>query len=431
MYSQCVAIHNSSSKDDNSNSTVSLISPESITGNTLQTDPAFEMTSPNNDEFNGSQSTDQMAHSPPFKTHGHISKQQYKNYKIALWYYISPAGSLIGALGNVLGIWIVLREKLRQPFHLYLFVLLIADLIFLSLSVLRNILIILEERNKYIADHLSCYYSLDLRLTQSTVYNTCAYLITLMSFERLVNIVFPLRVKLFSLRKYTILLIAVATVGNAAPLIPPILFKETAEITNHKTNTTKCVNVPTKWAQQNIDFQNWYMTAMLVLARFIPAVATLANNVILSICLARHNSRRATLFERKLQKSERHDQIKTSITLMILSICLVLSLIPTAIASILKNYYPQTYGRNAREFYTQMFLRDFGYLLRVFSASADPFIYIVMSKRTRLRSIFKKTICSMCGHSCCKDDHGTVEIKPGDTSSSTENTYIRKTVRIS
>ena len=349
---------------------------------------------------------------------GLISKAAYDGFKNTLWFFIVPTISVIGIFGNICGIWFLLHEKLRQPFHVYLFALISIDLIFLLLSAVRNGLIIGEHFDRYLADRLSCYYSAKLRHTQSTVYNTCAYLISLMSFERLVNIIFPLRVKIFRVRSYTIFLIVVICILTAAFAWPTFVLSEPKETKNPVTNVITCISVRSQWAKDHQTFIHVYMQAALIIARFIPAGVTSFANMALCIYLARQRSLRTELFEKKANKGEISEQLKITITLLLLSICLVLSLVPTATASILSNYYPETYGRKGHEYYTQQFLRDLGYLVRVISAANDFFIYVMMSKASR--RTFKKMLWS----TCCRLYVSDVNDKGSRTSSRVYSTKL-------
>ena len=382
--------------------TSALLLDDNFTSNVMESETVTSV--PNITEFGVSQTVKSQLAPETDKQRGHISKYQYNRFKNALWDFVVPVISLIGVTGNVFGIWFVIHEKLKRPFHLYLFALLMVDLIFLLMSVVRNTLIIIERHDSHLADRLSCYYSHKLRMIQSTLYNTCAYLITLMSFERLVNIIFPMRVKLFSLRRYTVLIIIIACFGNALSLAPGIMNSESHVFTDTLTNITKCKTVESAWAKTYPKFRKYYMTAMLVIARFLPSLTVTVTSVILAFYLARQRSQRSALFARKANTGRQYEQFKTTMTLFILSACLVISLVPSALASILKNYYPNTFGKKGSEYYTQMFLRDFAYLLRVMSAANDFFVYVLLSRSSRKK--FKKSFQISFIHSG-KDDFQT------------------------
>ena len=280
------------------------------------------------------------------------------------------------------------------------------DIIYLIITLLSNILIVLEQYDKPLVDYLRCYSALNLRTAQSLTYSTCAHLITAMSFERLINIVFPLKIKAFS-RKYAGLTIPFIFALNIALMVPPFLMYEEKEITDPSTNETKCTRVPTNIGKSFQTFNNYYIVIMLVVARFVPGVATLIANIVISIFLARRSSRRAALFAGKSSKKlEQYEQYKTTVTLMILSITLLLSLVPSAMTAILSGYYPHLYGSQGTLYFTYRFVQDLGYCLRVVSAANDFILYILLSKVSR--QAFVSMLKSACRCWCALKKNNTV-----------------------
>ena len=330
-------------------------------------------------DCNNTHASKTISDQPRASVLGHISKEFHSAFLNTMWHFLVPVVSLVGMFGNICGVWYILHEKMvRQPFHLYLLALMFTDLVFLLLSVVRNALIFAEYHDHYLADMISCRYSTRLRHTQSTVYNSCALLITLMALERLVNIMFPLRVKLFSLRGYTIGLITFVTVFTLVTLWPVVVQGMLVEKYDVATNKTICVFTRSQWDIDNADLMSGYTLCIIIFMRICPAVVTLVSNVILVVYLTRQRRIRQALFDKKTDQEN-----KINLMLFVLSACLVLSLIPTTASIILTRFYRHTYGSKGEGYYTQQFIRDFAYLMRVISSANDFFVYILISKTSR------------------------------------------------
>ena len=315
-----------------------------------------------------------------------------------MWYGIVPPVTLSGITGNGLGLcFLLLSGKLKQTFHMFLFALMFVDITYLLIMLLQNILIILEQYDRAFVDHIRCFSAMNLRTAQSLTYSTCAHLITAMSVDRFVNIVFPLKAKPFS-RKYTLLAILSIFALNIVLLFPGFATFEGKTIFDPSTNQTKCLSVPTEFGKSLKPYMNLYIVIMLVVARFLPGAATLFANIVIYIFLARRSTRRAVLFEMKTTKQERYEQIKTTITLLILSLALLLSLVPSAMTAILNGYYPELYGPKGALYFTYRFVQDLGYCLRVLSAANDFLLYIILCKSSRQAffSMLKSTCCCRC-----------------------------------
>ena len=327
---------------------------------------------------------------------GLISATQYKRLRDTLWRYIIPTISVTGVLVNILGIWFLVSWQCKQSFYIFLLALLIADLIYLFTILLQNSILILERYDKRSADYINCHISSSVRAVQWMTYSTCAHLVTSMAFERLLHILFPFWVRKTNLRKQTIVIIIFLFAFNALLKIPAFISNVAKETTDPKTSLTICKSVKSTWAIEYAVFHKHYVTAMLFMSQFVPLAATIAANISIAIFLSRQRAQRMLLLANKATRGEQYQQYMTTITLIILSVCLTLSLVPTASMNTLSRYLPEIYGRQGREKFTAAFVSELGYFLRVFSASTDFIVYILMStsSRTVLVHLVKNKCCS-------------------------------------
>ena len=95
----------------------------------------------------------------------------------------------------------------------------------------------------------------------------------------------------------------------------------------------------------------------------------------------------------------RFDDLGTTWTLVIITIFLLLSLVPPAVAQLLANYLPDIYlDTNRAEHGYYITTMDFGRFVAVLSAANDFFVYNLMSRRSRvlLKYMCKKKTCRCC-----------------------------------
>ena len=378
-----------------------------VTGNTTEWFLAgnFEVVTSGNSE-NGTQhyvnETTDSTSTSSFTIHqeaGVISKTQYESLHHIQWLFIIPTTSLIGVFGNVYGLCFLIFSHRGQSFLLLLLALITTDLVYLFTLLIQSSLEILEHYNKELADYVKCHVLWNLRVVQWIAFSTCTHLITLMAFERLVHIIHPFWVRKSKFSKQTIVVIICMFISNITMRMPAFLTNEPKDISDPNTNLTTCVSVATQWAKENEVGYNHYIVAMLVITQFVPLAATIIANVSIIVILSRHRARRAMLFSDKATRGENYHQFITTLTLIILSGCLTMSLVPNITMYALSWYIPEIYGRNGREYYTEKFVSELSYLIRSCSASSDFIIYILMSKmsRTMLLRFIRKKCCSCLG----------------------------------
>ena len=325
-----------------------------------------------------------------------------------MWFGLIPVFALIGLVSNLSGMCFLFTGRLfRQPFHILIFALMAVDFAFLVILSMMSSLEILEQFNKELARYFKCYAHRNLQLIQSLTYSSCGHLIMGMAFERAISIKYPLKLKTGGSRKCTVFGIFLILTMNAASLIPGFLLMEPKEIFDPKTNKSICKSVPTEWAKANVAFNQDYALIVLTVFRLIPGLATLAANIYISILTARHRFERAVLFANKTTSVQYFEQFKMTMTLIVLSVALLLSWIPSGVATVLIKYFPDIYGPGGSQHVTYLYLVDVSYVLRVFSAANDFLVYIMMSRYSRM-----KFIEMVRGKCCCCTNSENVSVFP-------------------
>ena len=99
------------------------------------------------------------------------------------------------------------------------------------------------------------------------------------------------------------------------------------------------------------------------------------------------------------RNDNRFDDLGTTWTLVIITVFLLLSLVPPAVVQLFANYFPDIYlNANKAEHGYYITTMDFGRFVAVLSAANDFFVYILMSRRSRvlLKYMCKEKMCRCC-----------------------------------
>ena len=327
-----------------------------------------------------------------------ISKEIYDTFKAIIWLGFVPTFALAGIAGNVLGVWFVWHRKLKQSFMIYLMALMITDLIYLIMELLTSSFVIMERYNLPIASYYNCYVSRYFTIVKEILYSTCVFLITTMSVERLLNIVFPLKIKFCGLQKYTALTVLTIVCVNFVLMMLPFFLVKPNITTDSEGNLLSCTAEPTQWYKQNESFVKYYALVANIILRYVPGLVTIVNNVIIGTYLGIYAKRREDLLANKSSGGGNLNQSKTAVMLLILSLCLVSSLVPPSVAILLLRFSPEDYEEGGSQYYMYAFLVDMALCLRVMSAANDFFIHIMLVKSSR--RLIKKILIDTCCLSC-------------------------------
>ena len=333
---------------------------------------------------------------------GHISQALFVTIKQTLWFYVVPIVLPIGILGNILGVCFLNYRRSKQSFYVFLLALISSDLVYLLLTLLQNAAMIMESYNKDLADTVNCYIGNVIQVLQWNTYSTCTHLVCLMACERLINIMRPFWRRNENFHKRTVAIIVTIIVTNIILRLPALLKYEITHQTDPSTNLTKCVLVKTTWLNDNMFWHKHYVVVMLSITQVAPLIATIMANISIVILLSRQREQRAELFAKKETRAQHYQQYITTLTLIILSVCLSTSLLPSITMAALKLYLPETYGFSGLERFTALAISEIGFFLRVISSSTDFVIYIWLS--TSSRKMLLKLIKRKLG---CKTDVGS------------------------
>ena len=297
---------------------------------------------------------------------------------------------------NLLGIVFISYNKVKHSFHVFLTSLMVNDLLFLIIALLQCISAFLPYFD--LGSVFTAIYPIAVLLKgiQRTLFNISVFIIAFMSLERLSSVAFPLRSRKLINRKCSLFLILGGIAFNIAVVIPVLVLHETPKISE---NTSLFATTVFKWrGGGGSPKREIYITIMIIIVRLLPAAVAFIANVYLITVLIYRRPRRAFLFANTMSRNDRRrfDDFGTTWTLILISVVLLLSLVPTVIVQVLINLYPYTYlNKNKAEYRYYITTIAFGRFVSVLSAANDFVVYILMSKRSRLtlKHVMKEKMC--------------------------------------
>ena len=293
--------------------------------------------------------------------------------------------ALVGISCNLLGIAFMFYSKVKHSFHVFLTSLMANDLLYLMFAFLHCISAFLPYFD--LGSVFRAIYPVAVRLKgiQCTLFNISVFIVSCMSLERLSSVSFPLRSRKRINCKCSLFLILVGIVLNIVVMLPVIVLHETPKVSE---NTTLFATTFFKWrGEGGSPKREIYITIVITITRLLPAAVAFIANVYLIIVLTRRRPRRAFLFANRMSRNDRRrfDDFGTTLTLILISVVLLLSLVPSVIVQVLINRYPFTYLNETKaEYHYFTTTIAFGRFVFVLSAANDFVVYILMSKRSRL-----------------------------------------------
>ena len=125
-----------------------------------------------------------------------------------------------------------------------------------------------------------------------------------------------------------------------------------------------------------------YATIVITLTRLLSAAVAFMSDVFFINVLLKRHPRRAFLFANRISRNDkrRFDDFGTTLTLILISVFLLLSLVPSATIQVLAHHYPDMHLDNIRteHFYYKAVI-TFGRFVSIFSAANDFVVYKLMS----------------------------------------------------
>ena len=323
---------------------------------------------------------------------------------------VTPVLCIIGIFGNSLGVGIIWRDMRRQKMsiHMYLFALILFDIIFLAISLVRVVPSIIEPTNRHLANYVDAHMKyIVIYLDMNFTYASRA-MVFVMSCERLLSLVKPLHVKNMWLGKYPVRIITICFTFNALFLMPVPINSEVVllPVGNSSEYIFRFKNYKT--------FMASYWLIQVIVQEIIPILSLIIINIAIPVQFYRISKERLSSLTIN-QHSMGKQQKKLTVTVMIITAMYILLSLPMIVILCLQ-YVSPDYSTRGKYRLIFWFAVDITNLLSYVNAANDFLVYFLVSNK--YRALFKKRLC------CCLDRASEYFNKDSTLSLQSEKTNI-------
>ena len=322
---------------------------------------------------------------------GTLSKEQADLAMFLIYEIIIPLISVVGFIGNLLCAIILFKTKDKYAFTIYLKALTLSDMMVLLSGILRFGCRMVQKTMKMGSSMLDSYCTL---LVGFGIGNFAAsmssYLITVMSVERFVAVVFPLRLKSFVLEKHARRVVAIVLLIQIILRTPTVIWTKVASREDCSINGTLYFLQYREWSR-DIVFRRVWFYVLNVIDRFIPVTTVICMNAGILITLKRRAKAQITAAALQRESTggtmEKH---KITITLVILSLFYLITSVANSVLYILVTLAPE-FTLASKEYYLFSVLINAVIVVVTLNAANDFMIYVISSKR--FRKLFRDRYC--------------------------------------
>ena len=329
-----------------------------------------------------------------------ITEEAYKSFAFYTHLIVTPVLCIFGIVFNALGFGVIWPDVKQQKMSIYTYLctLTLSDMIYLLIGLIRTIPTILKsldiENAAYFEEHMkrwSIYFDMVFS-------HTSLALILVMSFERMLALVRPLKVKRTWFAKYPFGIIALCFFANVLFLLPFIVYFEVASFS--VGNTTAYFIRFNPSVEEEMER---YHVAQTIVDYFIPAVCLLVTNITIPIKYYRITQSRKTKFSDTAQNFTSR-QMKVTLTVFAVTLMYFLLSVPNLTIKIL-SFVDTDYSFDGKHKLVFWFAIDLSNLFAYINAANDCIIYVLVSDY--YRGVFKRKYCT-CNCSSSEDNNGEV-----------------------
>ena len=317
----------------------------------------------------------------PFQPTGLMTAEQAETVRFIALQIILPIICIVGLPGNLMSVGAMFNTKDHKAFISYLKTLTLSDSFTLICGLTRFLCDVISEHVPDITSELRANSELYLGLLGTFSWNFSSYLITVMSLERSVAVVFPFQMKRFAFDKHPKVVISVIFALQIVFRTPSWIWLEVVETHNNQTNTTHHYVHYRTWAQ-NLPVRNYISLALVIFDMFVPIVIVLLANIVIVIMIKRRNQ--APVGENNaIHHTRILEHRKITITLMILSAFYLLSIAPNTTIYVIMQVMPDFAAMRLREINLMNTVSNISVLMICLNSANDFVIYTLSSRHLR------------------------------------------------
>ncbi|KAK6174620.1 hypothetical protein SNE40_017860 [Patella caerulea] len=309
-----------------------------------------------------------------------LTVEEMETIQFTFYCFVMPITIAIGLVGNISSFVVLNRKALRSTQTLVLLALTFTD----TLNVLTALWYCVTFTAKY-------FYREEIENLLNSIYpysgslfilwgRTSCLLVAVISVERCIIVIAPLRAKVIWTRKVAMVSIAISYVLPFIILIPNFLEYKSERLYEQNSTEYKIGLRLTELGQDREFYDTMYNVATALL-RYIPTLIVICANIAISIGLRYHTVQRRKLTEGAVSKMSSSD-LQITKTLLILSLVFFFTTMPGTIILLIQNIDPE---------YNFPFFRNNAYnaalivssWLEILNSSINFIIYIISNNGFR------------------------------------------------
>ena len=362
----CSPVHNSTDVNDNV-SNLTTISP----------DEDLDSSTPVATTVASQRNTDTLLSEEAIEKFGFISK-----------FFLIPIICTFGLVGNSLGIGVLWQDNRQQKLSIYFYLsaLTLADLLYVTVGLLRTIPEILMSFDIEIAKYIDAHAKPTVIYLDMAFSHTASAMIIVMSIERLFALIRPLTVKNTWFSKYPAQVVLLCVLFNLLFLLPyPISFEVVSFETGNSTEYSL------RFKEEANESMRTFMTVQRIVDNFLPMIILIGTNVAIPAKYYGISKRRLVALNMVGRGGQLgSQQAKITSTVFAVTFMYMLLQIPVLISFLLP-YLDVEYSFDGEKRLVFWFFVDLGNLFNYINAANDFLIYILVS--CHYRSVFKAKYC--------------------------------------
>ncbi|KAK6177724.1 hypothetical protein SNE40_015769 [Patella caerulea] len=321
---------------------------------------------------------------------GLVSKEIFQALHSNINYSMYPL-TFVGFVFCVFGAVVYSTKSMRSPTSLYLVALNLSELGNVVISILQETLGVMygqKATSTYVYLTVQLYFSIYLG---AAVRRTTYCLTCLLSAERCIAVVFPLKSKHFKIVKNPVITVMCVTTAS-------IIFHVFVAIKFNVVSYQSLITNETLWKFQFTDFyltnkleyEAWSISSKVVFV-YTSLLGCLILNFIVVITLRRHSKAREDIVATNIP---RINDLRITVTVLVSTFLLVIFALPSNVSSLLQNTL-SGYGTNTKEHYLYHTIMRIGKLCELISNCVGFIVYMTLS--SQFRKVFLKIFCQCCG----------------------------------
>ena len=324
---------------------------------------------------------------------GTLTKEQAQLAFMIIFEVIFPITCTIGFIGNTLCTIVLFKSNDKRSFTVYLKALTISDSAILVCGFMRFLCKMIQrlvEKDPSIVETY-CLVVIGYGIGHY-VGNFSSTLITVMSVERFVAVVYPLRLKSFVLEQRPRLVVGIIALVQFILRLPTVIWTTVGTREDCSTNGTLYYPEYREWSR-DIVFRRVLFYTLNIIDRYIPVLIVIFMNAGILITLKRRPQTKVakSIAKKEGTTSGLMEKNKITVTLVALSAFHVIQQISMSIMYILVTLAPEI-TIASREYYLYSVFINASIVVVALNAANDFLIFILSSRR--FRELFLDLYCS-------------------------------------